>query len=165
MFFHLFILFLFFFEKIQIKLTSIAARLSVTFLVKKMLSRLLGEGEEEGEEGGEITSGWPFFDFPILPFFVFACVSFHFLNFFSSLHLGRSTVTRGTVGRDTCQSFRVCKVDLATLKVATNVSSRHSRRPTTTWTVSPVESLLKNPLLWMTSWNSGKMIRNLPGLL
>ena len=78
---------------------------------------------------------FPFLFFIFLIFFVFlflflffhfvfphfSCVSFHFL-FLSSLHSGRSKVARGTVGRDihqpTNQNFRVCKVNLATLKVA-----------------------------------------------
>ena len=50
---------------------------------------------------------------------------FHFLKLFIFLHSGRSRVTRVTVGRDidqTNQSFRVCKVNLATLKVAINLS-------------------------------------------
>ena len=51
--------------------------------------------------------------------FVFSCVSVHFP---ASLLSGRSKVTRVTVGRDihqpTNQSFRVCKVNLGTLKVA-----------------------------------------------
>ena len=42
--------------------------------------------------------------------------------FLGNLHSGRSKVTRGTVGRDihqpANQSFRVCKVNLATLNVA-----------------------------------------------
>ena len=73
-------------------------------------------------------------------FFIFSpflenCVSFHFflfffcLRFFSFpsfkgyLHSGRSMVARVTVGRDTNQSFRVCKVNLATLKVATRTTN------------------------------------------
>ena len=39
----------------------------------------------------------------------------------SYLHSGRSKVTRVTVGRDTHLSFRVCEVNLATLKVATKL--------------------------------------------
>ena len=56
-----------------------------------------------------------FFSFDL--FFLRFCVFF-----FKSLYSGRSKVTRGTVGRDihqpTNQSFRVCKVNLATLRVA-----------------------------------------------
>ena len=46
----------------------------------------------------------------------FACVSFSFPFFQGSLLSGRSKVTRATVGRITNQSFRVCEVNLATLK-------------------------------------------------
>ena len=46
--------------------------------------------------------------------------SFSFFFFQGSSHSGKSKVTRVTVGRDTKQSFRVCKVNLATLKVATH---------------------------------------------
>ena len=42
-----------------------------------------------------------------------------FFSFFQgSFHSGRSKVARVTVGRDVDQSFRVCKVNLATLEVA-----------------------------------------------
>ena len=56
-------------------------------------------------------------------FFLLAFLSFFFcLRFFSfcksSSRSGRSKVTRVTVGHDTDQSVRVCKDDLATLKVA-----------------------------------------------
>ena len=57
-----------------------------------------------------------------LRFFSFSLFFFclRFFSFFEgSLHSGRSKVTRATVGRDTNQSFRVCNVHLATLKVAT----------------------------------------------
>ena len=54
----------------------------------------------------------------VVRFLFFVCF-FDFL-FQGSLHSGRSEVTRVTVGRDTDQSFRVCKVDLSTLKVARN---------------------------------------------
>ena len=46
---------------------------------------------------------------------------FHYLK--GSLHSGRWKVTRVTVGRDTNQSFRVCKVTRATLKVAINLAT------------------------------------------
>ena len=52
-------------------------------------------------------------------FHVFFVFFFIFLLFFVacvSSHPGRSKVTRATVGRDTDKSFRVCKVNLATLK-------------------------------------------------
>ena len=54
---------------------------------------------------------------------IFSCVSFHFLFSFllRSLHSGRSKETRVTVGRDIHQSFRVCKVDIATLKVVATI--------------------------------------------
>ena len=71
-----------------------------------------------------------FFHFPrflhaflFIFFFLVFCVRFYsFFQFFflGSLHSGRSKVTRVTVGRDTNQSIRVCKVNLATMKVATN---------------------------------------------
>ena len=68
----------------------------------------------------------------MFPVFFFTCVSFHFpfflfffcLRFFSiffqtsSLRSGWSKATRVTVGRHTDQSFGVCDVNLATLKVA-----------------------------------------------
>ena len=43
---------------------------------------------------------------------------FFFFVFWGSLHSGRSKVTRVTVGRAVHQCFRVCKDNLATLKVA-----------------------------------------------
>ena len=65
------------------------------------------------------------FFFHVSPVFLFTCVSFLFLFFCLRflfkryLHSGMSKVTRATVGRDTNKSFRVCEVNLATLKVAT----------------------------------------------
>ena len=71
-----------------------------------------------------------FFYFPRFFFFYLGVFSFSFLVAFlfifflyvfqGSLHSGRSQVTSITVGRDTNKSFRVCKVDLATLQVAIN---------------------------------------------
>ena len=67
-----------------------------------------------------------FFIFSFIFFYLhfFSCflVFFFCLRFFSSfgsLNSGRSKVTRVTVGRDIHRSCRVCKVNLATLKVAT----------------------------------------------
>ena len=57
--------------------------------------------------------------------FLFSCFFFACVPFFDGyLHSGRSKVTPATVGRDTNQSFRVCKVDLATLKVAENLTPK-----------------------------------------
>ena len=62
----------------------------------------------------------------VRPFFFFACVSFHFLFFFQKSFLTFGQV-RGNArhGRSRHPSFRVCKVNLATLKVAIN----HGTRP------------------------------------
>ena len=48
--------------------------------------------------------------------FFFACASFHFFCFLKALDI-RAGQKRVTVGRDTNHSFRVCKVNLAALKV------------------------------------------------
>ena len=67
------------------------------------------------------------FFFVVFAFFFLRSFSCFFLFYFllaflfifdGSLHSGRSKVTRVTVGRDTNQSLRVCKLNLATLKVA-----------------------------------------------
>ena len=50
--------------------------------------------------------------------FFFLKKNLRFFTFEGSVHSGRSKVTRIMVGRDTNQSFRVCKVNLATLNVA-----------------------------------------------
>ena len=68
------------------------------------------EGEREGRKGRHLLFFFFFFFFFIFPFF--------FKKKKGSSHSGRSKVTRVTVGRDTDQSFRFCKVNLATLKVA-----------------------------------------------
>ena len=61
-----------------------------------------------------------FFPFSFCLFFVFACVLFFFFSFFFLfLREGRAASPRVTVGRDTNQSVRGCKVNLATLRVAT----------------------------------------------
>ena len=64
----------------------------------------------------------------------FACVSFQFVVFLkkSSLHSGRSKVTRATVGRDTKQSFRVCKVKLAESEKTTSQTTFTSEKGTVT---------------------------------
>ena len=66
-------------------------------------------------------------------FFLFVfCLRFFsfssFLFFQGCLHSGRSKVTR-VVGRDTIQSFRVCKVTLATQKIATKENRNGDKSP------------------------------------
>ena len=57
-----------------------------------------------------------FFSFFILLLLAFLFIFCFFLKGY--LHSGRSKVTRVVVGRDTNQSYRFCKVNLAALKVA-----------------------------------------------
>ena len=70
-----------------------------------------------------------FFSFHFLFSCFCVCVSIHFLCFFKgSLHSGRSKVTRVAVGRNTDQSFRVCKVNLATPEGRNKQIERHAGR-------------------------------------
>ena len=85
-------------------------------------------------------------------FFVFLC-------FQSFLHSGRSKVTRVTVGRDTTiQSFRVCKVNLATLKVATTTT-----QSTSTQEGPPCTGQRKSGLVPLGPANPVKKIRKKKG--
>ena len=104
-----------------ILLTSIAAQFLETFRQKE---KHYFEPSRKGTPWKPFLeiSFFVFFSFPcfspaflfMLLFLFFACVSFIFLQVLC--------ITRGTVGRDTDQptnqSFRVCKVNPATLKVA-----------------------------------------------
>ena len=76
--------------------------------------------------GSRVQGFLPFFHFLICSYYYYFLI-FPFLIVFDS---GKSKVTRVTVGRDTTnQSFRVCKVNLATRKVATKTRSCSSTTP------------------------------------
>ena len=77
-----------------------------------------------------------------------------FGNCSSSTSAGSLTSSRHSAGE-----FRMYGKALWISTEPSKVSARHSRRPKTTWTVSSVESLLNDSLLWRNSRNSCKMIR------